>query len=104
MAVSWRIRAMTLQQGAEIASSGFEITGVALLTVGAILYLIWYGRALLRRVDSKVAYRNLRKNLGSAILLGLEFLVAADIIRTIAVEPTLESVVILGAIVLIRTF
>jgi uncharacterized membrane protein len=95
---------MTLQHAAGVASSGFEIAGIALLTVGAVLALIRYGRDLIRRLDSRVTYRNLRKNLGSAILLGLEFLVAADIIRTIAVPPTLENVVILGVIVLIRTF
>ena len=95
---------MTIQQTAGVVGSGFEIAGVALLTLGAVLALIRYGRDLIRRLDSRVAYRNLRKNLGSAILLGLEFLVAADIIRTIAVQPTLENVIILGAIVLIRTF
>ena len=95
---------MTIPQVAGVVGSGFEIAGVALLTVGAALALVWYGRDLIGRLDSRVAYRNLRKNLGRAILLGLEFLVAADIIRTIAREPTLEGVVILGAIVLIRTF
>jgi uncharacterized membrane protein len=49
-------------------------------------------------------YRQLRLDLGRGILLGLEFLVAADIIRTVAVTPTLEGVLILGLIVLIRTF
>jgi uncharacterized membrane protein len=95
---------MTIPQAAGAVGSGFEIAGIALLTVGAVLALIRYGRDLIRRLDSQVAYRNLRKNLGNAILLGLEFLVASDIIRTIAVDPTLEKVVILGAIVLIRTF
>jgi uncharacterized membrane protein len=95
---------MSIQQAAGVVGSGFEIAGVALLTVGAVLALIQYGRDLIRHLDSRVAYRNLRKNLGSAILLGLEFLVAADIIRTIAVDPTLEKVIILGAVVLIRTF
>jgi uncharacterized membrane protein len=94
---------MTIPQAAGAVGSGFEIAGVALLTVGAILALIWYGRDIVHRLDSRVAYRNLRKNLGNAILLGLEFLVASDIIRS-AVELTLDSVVILGAIVLIRTF
>ncbi len=45
-----------------------------------------------------------RKTLGRSILTGLELLVAADIIRTVAVEPTLESVLVLGLIVIIRTF
>ena len=50
------------------------------------------------------AYQKLRQDIGRAILLGLEILVAADIIRTVAVTPTLNSVIILGVIVLIRTF
>ena len=49
-------------------------------------------------------YRRFRQDLGRGILLGLEFLVAADIIRTVAVTPTLQGVLILGLIVLIRTF
>jgi uncharacterized membrane protein len=50
------------------------------------------------------SYRTFRQDLGRGILLGLEFLVAADIIRTVAVAPTLASVLVLGIIVLIRTF
>lgn len=49
-------------------------------------------------------YSAYRQSLGRAILLGLELLVAGDIIRTVAVSPTLESLAVLGAIVLIRTF
>ncbi|WP_212742887.1 DUF1622 domain-containing protein [Sphingomonas sp. 2SG] len=47
---------------------------------------------------------NFRSGLGRSILLGLEFLVAADIINTVAVEPTIESLLVLASIVLIRTF
>ena len=49
-------------------------------------------------------YRRLRQDIGRGILLGLEFLVAADIIRTVAVTPTMEGVKVLGLIVVIRTF
>ena len=51
-----------------------------------------------------MVYRSFRNRLGRAIILGLELLVAADILRTISTEPTLEQVVVLGLIVLIRTF
>jgi uncharacterized membrane protein len=96
---------MSLQQAAEMIASGFEIAGVALLTIGALLALAMYARDVIRHVDARVAYRSLRRNLGGAILLGLEFLVAADILRTVAVaEPTIQNVAILGLIVLIRTF
>lgn len=49
-------------------------------------------------------YDLFRRKLGRSILLGLEFLVAADIINTVSIKPTMESVTILGLIVLIRTF
>jgi uncharacterized membrane protein len=93
-----------VRQAAETIALGFEIAGVALLTVGALLALAIYVRDSMRRVEPRVAYRSLRRNLGGAILLGLEFLVAADIIRTVAVEPTIQNVMVLGLIVLIRTF
>jgi uncharacterized membrane protein len=95
---------MNLQQAVELVSTAFELVGVGLLTLGAILALAQYGRALLRGRGGPAAYKGLRNNLGNAILLGLEFLVAADIIRTVAVKTTLQNVAILGLIVLIRTF
>ena len=60
-------------------------------------------RSLRRFADWQEAYKVLRRSFGGVILLGLEILVAADLVRTVAVEPTVENVVILGAIVLIRT-
>lgn len=62
------------------------------------------GYNFIRHVSSEDRYRKLRATLGRAILLGLELLVAADIIRTVAIEPTPDSVMVLGGIVLIRTF
>ena len=57
-----------------------------------------------RRTDFASAYRSYRQGLGRAILLGLEFLIAGDIIRTVVVAPTLENVMILALIVVVRTF
>ena len=57
-----------------------------------------------RRFDADARIRRFRLQLGRAILLGLELLVAGDIVRTVAATPTLTSVAVLGAIVLIRTF
>ncbi len=54
--------------------------------------------------DGAVAYRTMRQSFGSSILLGLEILVAGDLIRTVAVEPTFDNIVVLAIIVLIRTF
>lgn len=77
--------------------------------IGVLTILTGFVAAFLRnrailRGDWEQAYRQLRQDVGRGILLGLEFLVAADIIRTVAVAPTLESVSVLGIIVLIRTF
>lgn len=91
------------------------VEGVGLAVDGAGVFVIVFGvvaasvRFLTSRfkgagTESEDAYRQFRHDLGRGILLGLEFLVAADIIRTVAVAPTLENVTVLGLIVLIRTF
>jgi len=74
---------------------------VAIVTGAAIAFVV--GAVRLSRRESNV-YRRFRQQLGQAILLGLELLVAGDIIRTVATSPSLNSVAILAAIVLIRTF
>jgi uncharacterized membrane protein len=79
-----------------------DAIGVAVIAGGAILAVfLTIGRI---RQEDGGAYEFFRRRLGRAILLGLEFLVAADIIRTVAVTPSAESVAVLGGIVLIRTF
>jgi uncharacterized membrane protein len=86
----------------EVTGSTIDAIGVAVIAGGGLLALaLTVGR--MRREDGG-AYDFFRRRLGRAILLGLEFLVAADIIRTVAVTPTGESVAVLGGIVLIRTF
>lgn len=80
-----------------------EVIGVAVLLLGAAVSGVRYARDL-RQCPAGAAYKRLRSNLGRSILLGLELLVAADIINTVAVEPTLESLAVLAGIVLIRTF
>ena len=81
-----------------------ELIGVAIIAAGAVITLAIFFYQLVRRQDLDKAVADLRSDLGRAILLGLEFLVAADIINTVAIEPTLDSVIVLGGIVLIRTF
>jgi uncharacterized membrane protein len=86
----------------EATGTTIDAIGVAVIAGGGLLALaLTAGR--IRRSDGG-AYEFFRRRLGRAILLGLEFLVAADIIRTVAVTPTGESVLVLGGIVLIRTF
>jgi len=77
--------------------------GVAVIVIGFLVATAGCGLSLRRQPGSSV-YSTYRRRLGRAILLGLEFLVAADIIRTVAVDPSLESVAVLGGIVAIRTF
>jgi uncharacterized membrane protein len=91
-----------LREGMEFVGFGFEAVGVAVITLGALLAV---GRALAPSLrNMQPPYRQLRQELGGAIVLGLEFLVAGDIIRTVAINPSLQSVAVLGLIVLIRTF
>jgi uncharacterized membrane protein len=79
-----------------------EVAGICVIVVGGVIATGVFLKQLRGGFDE--AYRSYRKHLGRAILLGLEFLVAADIIGTVAVEPTFQNVGVLGAIVLIRTF
>jgi uncharacterized membrane protein len=81
-----------------------ELVGVIILVLGAVIAFYRYGAALLHHQDARAAYGALRSGLGRAILLGLEILVAADIIRSVAINPTFESVGVLAVIVLVRTF
>jgi len=73
------------------------------LVLGLLLSLAMSGRVWRRTRQGRVAYRTLRETFGGVLPLGLEILVAADLVRTVTVEPTVESVAILGLIVLIRT-
>ncbi|HEX5499534.1 MAG TPA: DUF1622 domain-containing protein [Thermomicrobiales bacterium] len=81
-----------------------EAAGVAIIVIGAIVATILYLRDLRQEVAQPIRFRNYRQAIGRAILLGLEFLVGGDIIRSVAVEPTFQSVGVLAIIVLIRTF
>jgi uncharacterized membrane protein len=73
---------------------------VAVIVTATVLYLAAIG---VRHAD-KTTYTNFRHQVGRALLLGLEILVAADIIRTVVLEPTLQNILVLGLLVLIRTF
>jgi uncharacterized membrane protein len=87
----------------EVAALAIEIIAVVII-IGAIVYALahYLFRSALRP-DERL-YQQLKIRLGKALLLGLEILVAADIIRTVALEATLQSVAVLGLLVLIRTF
>jgi uncharacterized membrane protein len=86
----------------EIAGTSLDAAGVLVVVGGAVVAT---ARLLVQRIRGVGEYyRAYRQDLGRAIVLGLEFLIAGDIIRTVAVAPTLQNVLVLGLIVLIRTF
>jgi uncharacterized membrane protein len=85
-------------------SKAFEVVGVAVLVLGFALAVARSIQSLARTRNGPTSYRVLRNYFGWSVLLALEILVAADLIRTIAVQPTLENVAVLGIIVTIRTF
>lgn len=87
----------------EVVVRGFEIGGVTILVVSSLAALVTAATSY-RRIGALQTYEDLRRDVGRAILLGLEFLIIADIVLTITVDPTLESSLALGLIVLVRTF
>jgi len=81
-----------------------EIVGIGIIVVGAAASLLVFLRHMCGTRSREEAVAAFRSDLGRSILLGLEFLVAADIINTVAIEPTLDSLAVLAGIVAIRTF
>lgn len=83
---------------------GMEAAGIAVIVLGSAAATVLYLHRWLRRHDARDAYHRFRAGLGRAILLGLELLVGADIIRTVAIQPTFHNLGVLGLLILIRTF
>lgn len=83
-----------------LISRVIELCGIGIIVVGLLYALFNFGRGF----RQNGAYATLRQQVGKAILLGLEVLVAADIIQTVTTEPTMENVAVLGLVVIIRTF
>ena len=89
----------------EYAATAIEIVAVVIIVLSIFYSLLQYTyQRLIVRREHKSAYLALKGRLGRTMLLGLELLVAADIVRTVALEATLQSVAILGLLVLVRTF
>jgi uncharacterized membrane protein len=93
---------VSFNQVIEAIGRGVDVAGIVAIAGGVGLTLLLSAGRLLRRQPD--VYRRFRQDVGRAILLGLELLVAADIIRTVAISPTLQSVAVLAGIVLVRTF
>jgi uncharacterized membrane protein len=88
----------------DVVGKCIDGVGVAIVVLGLALASAMFISRTFRAGQFDQVYRAYRQGLGRAILLGLEFLVAADIIRTVAVSPTFQSAGVLAIIVLIRTF
>ena len=91
---------MTFRETIVLVGHAIEAAGVAVVVVGAIAATLNF----LRRLQRPNAYEGYRRGLGRSVLLGLELLVAADIIDTVSISPSLDAVMTLGVLVLIRTF
>lgn len=89
---------------AEFCAAVIEAVGVAIIAGGTVSALVTAARRRLAGADADTVYREIRRTLGRGILVGLEFLVAADIIHTVAVELNLNTIGVLAIVVLIRTF
>ena len=91
-----------LREEMEWAALGVEILAVLVIVISIVFGTV---RLLVHVSQQRAeAYRFYKEHLTKALLLGLEFLVAADIVRTVAIETTLTNVAILGALVVVRTF
>ena len=97
------IGSITFEEAMQDVVRGFEIAGVAVLAVGSI---VAFARFVVELFGGSLdeAYDGVRQGVGRAILLGLEILIIADIVQTITIDPTLESAITLGVVVLVRTF
>ncbi|MGE3289473.1 MAG: DUF1622 domain-containing protein [Pseudonocardia sp.] len=95
---------MNFTEAMEHVAVGVELVGVLVLVAG----LVWSGvravLALVHEVAGRTVFKDLRESIGGTLLLGLEILVAADLIKTVAVDPTLDNLWVLALIVAIRTF
>jgi uncharacterized membrane protein len=95
---------MNFRETIEAVGLAIDIAGVLVIVVAIAIAVVVHGRGLVGGGDFDQAYRRLRQSIGRGILLGLELLVAGDIIRTVAIEPTFRSVGVLALIVVVRTF
>ena len=94
----------TIVDWIDTAATAIEVLAVLIIVLAIFYSVLRYVWQKLKKKDDESPYRALKVSLGQSMLLGLEILVAADIVRTVALEDTLASVLILGLLVLIRTF
>ncbi len=95
---------MTYVEVMDGVARAFELVGAAILVLGLVWAFVQAVSTWRRTGQGRAAYGSLRETFGGVLLLGIEVLVAADLVRTVAVDSSLQNVAILGLIVLIRTF
>jgi len=89
----------------EWAALIIEILGAVVIVAGVLRVAVKRGTIrFLYQLDTPGAYESYKHQMGRSLLLGLEFLVAGDVVRTVALEPTLNNVAVLGLLVVVRTF
>lgn len=94
----------TFHRTIEWAAFGIELLAVAIIVSAVIILAVRRGTVrYLFQLEKSGAYENYRNQLGRALLLGLELMVAADVVRTVTFEPTVKNVAVLGLLVLVRT-
>jgi len=94
-----------IQQLIELAAFGIEVLAVAVILASVLVVAVSRGTMrYLFRPGTQGPYESYKLRLGKALLLGLELLVAADVVRTVTLRPTLNNVAVLGLLVFIRTF
>ena len=91
---------MHFEEVMENVAKGFEVVGVAVLVLGGLMAFF---RAAAGKHTGRAFYKTVRDEFGHTLLLGLEILVAADIVKTVSVDTSIESVTVLGILVLVRT-
>jgi uncharacterized membrane protein len=95
----------TVRAAIEWAALAIEVLGAVVIVAGVLRVAITRGTVrFLLKLDDPGAYGSYKQQMGRSLLLGLEFLVAGDVVRTVALEPTLLNVSVLGLLVLVRTF
>jgi uncharacterized membrane protein len=94
----------TVLEWIDLVALGIEVLAVVIIAVSIALATARYVYTRFTPLPEEDRYRQYRKSLGRSLLLALEILIAADVLRTVALEATLESVVVLGFLVIVRTF
>jgi uncharacterized membrane protein len=95
---------MNLRDAVDAIGLAIDGAGVVVIVLGIVVAAWRFVRGVAARSVFDASYRQLRQSIGRGILLGLELLVAGDIIRTVAITPTFTSIAVVALIVAIRTF